>query len=227
MQDRLEYLSACPACSATSLASLWSNASGYNIARCQCCGFGFVNPQPTDEVLAEHYSSCYRMARDALAGKARIALTAWDRKRAQQIDRLIRRFNSAAKSVCEIGCSFGYLLVALRERGWLVKGYELSEATADFGRRKFGLDIEARAFPSDLQDTFYAVILIDVLEHLKRPRATVADIFQSLHGGGLCIIMVPNMGSLNSRLFGRHCVWVSPPDHLSYFTPASLSLINS
>lgn len=36
------------------------------------------------------------------------------------------------------------------------------------------------------------------------------------------MIMVPNMGSLNFRLFGQHCSWVSFPDHLSYFTPKCL-----
>jgi len=221
----LEHTPACPLCQVTNAdRPLWA-AAGYQLRRCARCAFLYVSPRPTDEALAAHYSTDYFMARQVLSGAENTRPTAQARKAALAFHHLIRELHPSAVRVCEIGCSFGYLLRDLRDLGYDVKGYELSETTAAFGRERLGLDIESGTFPKGARDEFDVVIMRHVLEHVKEPRQLLESVLGSLRPTGIAIIVGPNSDSLNSRLFGRHCSWIAPPDHLSYFTPATLTTL--
>lgn len=46
-----------------------------------------------------------------------------------------------------------------------------------------------------------------------------------LEPGGLALVKVPNFGSLNRMVMGRHWCGFRHPDHLNYFTPVTLRLL--
>jgi len=221
----LEHASACPLCHATNADLAWCSVAGYQLRRCARCAFLYVTPRPTDEALATHYNTDYFMARQVSSGAENPRSTAQARRAALAFHHLIRELHPSAVRVCEIGCSFGYLLRDLRDLGYQVKGYELSPTTATFGREHLGLDIESGTFPKEARDEFDVVIMRHVLEHVKEPRPLLENVLGSLRSRGIAIIVGPNSHSLNSRLFGRHCSWIAPPDHLSYFTPTTLTIL--
>jgi hypothetical protein len=66
-------------------------------------------------------------------------------------------------------------------------------------------------------------VLRSYLEHELHPRAVLAELHRTLAHGGVALVKVPNYGSLNRRLTGRKWCGFRYPDHLNYFTPASLS----
>lgn len=222
--EAVHLLHACPICCAGAIRPLWEDVDGWDIVKCTSCGLVFVNPQPVPAALKDYYSSSYHRAERVLCKKARTELTDEDHAAADKLTALIRRFNPNASKVCDVGCSFGYLLAAMRQRGFKVKGYEPSVPTSAFGREVFGLDVvqgEFRALPF----SFDVVTMIHVLEHVPDPGRVVRDVALSLREGGLFVVAVPNMGGLNSRFFGRHCSWVTPPSHLLYFSWGSLSTL--
>jgi 2-polyprenyl-3-methyl-5-hydroxy-6-metoxy-1,4-benzoquinol methylase len=222
METRLLHI--CPACCANTIRPLWEDVDEWDIVECTSCGLAFVNPQPTLAALKDHYSRSYYRAQWVLRNKARTELTNEDYTATDKFTTLIHQLNPNASEVCDVGCSFGYLLAALRQRGFKVKGYELSATTSAFAREVFHLDVVQGEFCASPR-SFDVVIMNHVLEHIPNPGRTVHDIALSLREGGLFIVVVPNMGSLNSRLFGRHCSWVIPPDHLFYFSSNSLSTL--
>lgn len=217
-------LYACPACYESTIRSLWKDVDGWDIVKCTSCGLAFVNPQPTPDALDDYYFGSYHRAKCVLCNQARTELTDEDHTAANKLTTLIRQFNPSASEVCDVGCSFGYLLAALSQRGFRVKGYEPSAPVSAFAREVLGLDVVQGEFRA-LSHSFDVVTMIHVLEHVPDPGRVVHDFALSLREGGLLIVVVPNMGSLNDRFFGRHCSWVTPPAHLLYFSSDSLSTL--
>ncbi len=61
-----------------------------------------------------------------------------------------------------------------------------------------------------------------VLEHLESPGEALERIAAWLVPGGGLLVGVPNLASLQSRLFGEHWYHLDVPRHRTHFTPAGL-----
>lgn len=61
-----------------------------------------------------------------------------------------------------------------------------------------------------------------MLEHLPYPADTVKGLRMVLRPGGIAAIAVPHFGSLLSRIQGAHDMFVSPPEHLNFFSRRGL-----
>ena len=70
---------------------------------------------------------------------------------------------------------------------------------------------------------FTAATLRSYLEHELHPRAVLTELHRTLAPGGVALVKVPNYASLNRRVTGRKWCGFRYPDHLNYFTPASLA----
>jgi 2-polyprenyl-3-methyl-5-hydroxy-6-metoxy-1,4-benzoquinol methylase len=66
------------------------------------------------------------------------------------------------------------------------------------------------------------IVLLDVIEHLPDPRATLALCRHHLNPGGIILITTGDFSSPYARLAGRHWRLMTPPQHLWYFTPESM-----
>jgi SAM-dependent methyltransferase len=123
----------------------------------------------------------------------------------------------------ELGCACGFLLVAARERGYTVKGVEMSKWASDYARRELGLDVvTGRLDTVDLDPaSFDVVVLADVIEHLSDPRETLQQVHRLLRPGGRILILTPDIGSLAGRLAGTHW-WTLLDDHYFYFSRPTL-----
>jgi hypothetical protein len=66
--------------------------------------------------------------------------------------------------------------------------------------------------------------MIDVVEHLPDPRATLRAAASLLREGGLLYLLTPDVESVSARLL-RSRWWGLRPAHLYYFSPATLSAL--
>lgn len=71
-------------------------------------------------------------------------------------------------------------------------------------------------------DHFDSVMMHSYLEHEVRFGDLLRDCFRVLKPGGRAFVRVPNFASLNRRLSGARWPGFRYPDHVNYFTPASL-----
>jgi 2-polyprenyl-3-methyl-5-hydroxy-6-metoxy-1,4-benzoquinol methylase len=202
-------------------------------ARCPRCDMRFLVVQPAPAALAELYGPAY-FERDFRCGRSDAEYFSEDAFRAENRD-LLDAFAALAPppaDLLEVGCAGGWLLKHATERGWRVRGVELSAAAVAHARG-LGLDVHhgelaEAACPAGAFDLVY---MGDVLEHVPDCRATLEEVARVLRPGGHLYLRGPiTTNSLARRLalgvygaFGRTIVLREPPYHLWEFTPRSLS----
>jgi SAM-dependent methyltransferase len=129
----------------------------------------------------------------------------------------------APGDVLEVGCGPGFMLDALRRRGWRTMGVERTDAMAAAARDGLGLEVvvgNVEDIPPDR--LFDLIVMFQVLEHMPSPQAVLAACAARLKPGGRLIVAVPNAGSWQARFGGRYWVHLDPPRHVFHFTPAAL-----
>ncbi len=67
------------------------------------------------------------------------------------------------------------------------------------------------------------VVLRSYLEHESQPKPLLSGCHRVLRAGGVVVVKVPNYGSLNRRVMGTKWCGFRYPEHVNYFTPASLA----
>lgn len=96
--------------------------------------------------------------------------------------------------VLELGCSHGSFVALLGQAGYDTSGVEMSPWVVEFGRKTF--DAEIAVGPVENLEiplgSFDVVALMDVLEHLPDPMATMAHCLQLLKPDGLLLIQTPD-----------------------------------
>jgi 2-polyprenyl-3-methyl-5-hydroxy-6-metoxy-1,4-benzoquinol methylase len=217
-------VSACPLCGGGSRTPLLPEQGGLGVVRCRGCGLVHA----TGQYAAEFLSEDYYVGRAEPAVKTTTARPGAARKRRNLAlyDRLsggrIGRPTPGARAL-DIGCNAGFLLDALRERGYQTEGVERSragEAAAAAGHVVHAIDIEAH----ELGLPRYALItMTHVLEHLQRPVAGLTWIRRHLAPGGLAVIEVPNWGDGLRGLWGRRYRPLELGDHVSFFERDTLT----
>jgi 2-polyprenyl-3-methyl-5-hydroxy-6-metoxy-1,4-benzoquinol methylase len=94
--------------------------------------------------------------------------------------------------VADLGCGCGMMLLRLSEKYEPV-GVDGSPHAIEFALRR-GVTVKLGALPEDVplsRETYDAVLMLDVLEHLKDDRASVEVAASLLKPGGILICTVP------------------------------------
>jgi SAM-dependent methyltransferase len=120
----------------------------------------------------------------------------------------------------------GFLLAEARERSWQTVGVEPSEFASGYAREELGLDVRTdNLFTAPLpRESFDAVVLGDVIEHLTRPEEALDRVASLLAPGGVLWLAVPDAGSRVARVLGRRW-WSVIPTHVQYFTRGSIATL--
>jgi 2-polyprenyl-3-methyl-5-hydroxy-6-metoxy-1,4-benzoquinol methylase len=128
----------------------------------------------------------------------------------------------------DVGCSTGYFLAKAKEAGWDAVGTEIDCKAADIARTQFNLDVRCGSVQSlSFSDReFDAITLWGVLEHLPEPVADLRHLAQLSKPGGVIIVAVPNVRSLNcavSRISHHGWDMFLEPGHLHHFSIETLT----
>jgi 2-polyprenyl-3-methyl-5-hydroxy-6-metoxy-1,4-benzoquinol methylase len=187
-----------------------------HLGLCLVCGLIQAEERPGNDVLEEYYSRyCYD---DEDAWRIPAPTNDSLRRVAQALSGY-RKNNRCL----EVGCGTGSALKIMAEAGWKAEGTELSTVAA----RKLEAEgfrihvgaIEEVCLPAAQYDV---VILSEVIEHLRDPKAALARIQTALRPGGAAYITTPNFEALSRRLLGARWRIIAVPEHLFYFTTRSL-----
>jgi SAM-dependent methyltransferase len=211
----------CPACGHPTPQRYLYSKHGCDIFKCQECGLGRSETSEFDP--ARYYTKDYFSGQHAdgygdYLGSERVLR----REFARVVD-VIRRYCAGGRLV-ELGCAYGFFLQEAK-RYFDVAGIELADDAAAYARQA-GLTVlsgvadennMARLGPAD------AIVLLDVIEHLPDPRATLELATRHLNLGGIIAITTGDFSSLYARLAGSHWRLMTPPQHLWFFTPASIT----
>jgi SAM-dependent methyltransferase len=208
-RDTLARVNACPACGG-SLAP-WLRAGEFELWRCAVCSSAVtVGP----EAPASAYESS---ARPRLAGLARPLLAAFDRTR-------LALLGPPRGTLLDIGAGRGRFVASARAAGWSAEGVEPSARGVEAARAVYGVALR-RGSLADVAGTYDAISLWHVLEHLDDPDAAIARVASLLPVGGVLVVGVPNLASVQARIGGARWFHLDLPRHRTHFTPAGLRLL--
>jgi len=220
-----EALRRCLLCGSEEIREYHRDDAGIAIHRCRSCGLQFMNPQYTDAHLADYYS---RYTRDE---------PEWDEALTYLHEShlaLLERHLPSKGRILDVGSGKGHLLQVAIQRGWDVQGYEVDGALARKLQDRIGVRVLSGAFVGieTGSDSFDAVTMHHVLEHVKNPADYLRAIHDMLRDGGVLFLAVPNIHSLSSRMkllmekagMRRRNVgkYYDTGHHVVYFTPATL-----
>lgn len=132
--------------------------------------------------------------------------------------------------VMELGCSHGSFVALLDHAGFEASGVEMSPWVVQFGRETFGVPVIQGPLESlDLPDaSLDAIALMDVLEHLPDPKATMGHCLRLLKPDGLLLIQTPefkqemtypSLVETQSRFLEN----LKPVEHLYLFSQESVT----
>ncbi len=182
---------------------------GVTLRICQCSGCGLVQLSANP---VHYYRQVIRAAAVSLEMR---------QFRLKQFADFLTDHGLAGKKIIEIGCGHGEYLELMRDCGADAFGVEFSsQAVTDCQKKNLKV---SKGFV-DQEDyhlengPFSAFFMLNFLEHLPDPGATLCGISRNLQDNAAGLIEVPNFDMmLDKKLFSEFVT-----DHLFYFTRASL-----
>ena len=134
--------------------------------------------------------------------------------------------------ILELGSAHGGFVALLRWAGFDATGLDLSPWLSDFARATF--DVPVLVGPVESQDiasgSLDAVVLMDVLEHLGNPEATLSRCLSLLQPDGIFFLQTPQYreGKSLQEMEQENDPFLSmlkPDQHLYLFSKSSLTLL--
>ncbi|MFH1190122.1 MAG: class I SAM-dependent methyltransferase [Candidatus Omnitrophota bacterium] len=130
------------------------------------------------------------------------AITPTEYSRDVYIDMMLSRLGDRIKSVCDVGCGVGNLLLALEDRIIDAKGIDTSDESLSLARARIKsprIKLEKKD-AYELAEQFDLVFLTDILEHIQDDRSMVRFLHDRvIKKDGYLIITVPAHRRLYSK----------------------------
>jgi 2-polyprenyl-3-methyl-5-hydroxy-6-metoxy-1,4-benzoquinol methylase len=192
------------------------------LVRCTRCDLVYVSPT-FDEA---HYKSVYTSAdyqdivRDLGINSHAYRV---ERFGSERVALMAPHLSTGTPRYLDVGCSTGFVVEAARDTGWNAIGIDLNPSAVEFGVSR-GLDLRTVALEDAgfEPESFDAVSLFDVLEHLLDPVRTLRACARLLAPGGIVFLYVPNYDSASRLLMGKDAHFIWPTHHLNYYTPVTI-----
>lgn len=191
----------------------------FHIVQCVKCGLVYVTPHAFRIEADDYFEGPYLSTIEA-DGKLKAGI---GMLYGEIVYRLGQR--GAKGKLLDVGCAMGHFLGFAKRYGWDVEGVECSPYAARYAEERFGVKVHPVCKLEDalLQEDFYnSCVLVEVIEHLPDPRATMTEVWRVLQPGGLAYVTTPNFASYRSMLLREEWAAVIPMGHLYHFDAASL-----
>ena len=204
---------------------LLHSLEGGSLLACQSCGIVAFAPRPTPEELETFYNNGYhdRFNESAMAD------TYFAQQRYQFLEKTLHRhapslIAQTEHRLLDVGCGTGEFIQVAQQAGWHVTGTELARDAVSLASQRVGQHVlQGDITEIDLPDNSYHLVTsYHVIEHLLDPIAQLKRCYGLLVPGGLLFVETPNIQSLGARLKGKSWSHIIPPEHIIYFSPASL-----
>jgi len=205
----------------------------FQIVRCAECGLVYTLPRLPADALEAMYQSDYWKSGAAkdFGYTDYVADEPLYVKTFRMRGELVARHRPPPALLLDVGCAAGFALTALRERGYDVRGVELSRPMAELARRRLG---DGAAIHCGVLDEslfggakFDVITMFDVVEHVEDPIAFLATARRMLAPGGIVVLETQNVASWFARLMGVRWQHYKFQEHLYHFDPRTIRVLLS
>jgi len=223
----------CPVCGSTGINPLLTvkdhsvTNEEFVIWQCSDCTLRFTQDVPDEQSIGPYYqSSDY------------ISHTNTDKGLINQLYQKVRNYTLAQKAklvisntvqrgnILDMGAGIGAFLHTMKKRNWHTRGIEPDAGARDQARKIFNIELSDTSIFDQLPaQSFDAITLWHVLEHVHQLHGYVERLKALLKPGGKIFIAVPNYDSLDNSIYKLYWAAYDVPRHLYHFSPRSMQVL--
>lgn len=200
----------------------------FEIWQCQACTFRFTQNAPDKIAVGKYYQSAeYISHSDTKKGLINL------------LYHYVRNFTLTTKlnllkkvtglqqgTLLDVGAGTGAFVSAMQQAGWKVTGLEPDETARNNAFKNYNLQLEELNNMHSLPgNTFDALTLWHVLEHVHDIDEYLANFLKILKPAGKLIIAVPNYTSYDAGHYKQYWAAYDVPRHLYHFSPNSMQVL--
>lgn len=194
----------------------------YEILRCKACGLGRTYPFLSEDEARSIYSSArYReeSGKRFLAPVERV-FTFLTRGRVKRALKYLRDKDKGR--VLDVGCGRGDFLALMKERGFKAYGIEADERKSRYAPTLHlgdGVEVSTKPLSESgfKEETFDLITFWHSLEHMYEPAVELKEAARLLRPGGVMLVAVPNMESVQARICKTGWIHLDVPMHCFHF----------
>ncbi|MCZ3367520.1 MULTISPECIES: class I SAM-dependent methyltransferase [Methanobacterium] len=248
MNSKFPY---CDLCQSKEVEFLFSNEDrmfpemegSFNLLKCKECGLIFVYPQPSFNILTNHYPDNYSVFDEGKIKHFRKVFTLIEmlyqycNVRSDQsiffrlINLLLVPFSPMFRTISlvengnflDVGCGIGYFPLVMKYLGMNAYGVEPGKIDRELSEQ-YNLDITTGTLlEAKYNDNFFDLITLNhVLEHVDNPSEIMKELHRILKPNGFLVIATPISDSLAFKIFGKYWAQLDSPRHLFLFSTSVL-----
>lgn len=214
-------------------------ASGkWNLVKCfnPQCGLLWLNPMPLEDEIGKAYQNYF--THDSRVGCSQRNGIMWNT--AWSTYRILLRLTGIGPErgrrkrmyldgippgrLLDVGCGSGQFLALMRSEGWEVEGQDVDLRAAETAFKTYGIGVRVGRLEAVgySDDTFDAVTMSHVIEHINDPIGILKECRRILKPGGMLVLVTPNAESFGHKYFKSCYRDLDPPRHLYLFTQNTL-----
>lgn len=200
----------------------------FEIWECHTCSFRFTQNVPDESSIGVYYKSdTYVSHSDTRKGLV------------NRLYHYVRNFTLTTKLnvvkevtglkhgvLLDVGAGTGAFANIMQQAGWNVKGLEPDETARANALNNYKMQLEElKALDNFEENTFDAITLWHVLEHVHELHTYLKKFLEILKPAGRLIIAVPNYTSYDAGYYKQYWAAYDVPRHLYHFSPKSMNFL--
>lgn len=233
MHQAIHYTN-CPVCGSGDIKNVVSakdfTATGesFPIAECAACSLRFTQNVPDAASISPYYKSENYISHTNTSKGLINRLYQWVRKKTlRKKSRLIIRTTGIHKGqLLDIGSGTGGFVNEMKQQGWQVTGLEPDKDARQLAKHLYKVELlDMDQLFQARKDSYDAITLWHVLEHVHELQAYVQQIKSLLKKEGKLFIAVPNYTSKDAAIYQEFWAAYDVPRHLYHFSPRSMAVL--
>jgi 2-polyprenyl-3-methyl-5-hydroxy-6-metoxy-1,4-benzoquinol methylase len=224
----------CPVCGSADIKNVLSakdyTVSGekFPIDECTGCSLRFTQDVPDAKSIPAFYKSDeYISHSDTSKGFINRLYQSVRKRTLRNKRKLVEKITGIrAGKLLDVGSGTGAFVNEMNQNGWHVTGLEPDEGARAVAKKLYNVGLEnTDRFYQLPAESFDAITLWHVLEHVHDLSAYVQLLKSMLKETGTLLIAVPNYTSKDAAIYKEHWAAYDVPRHLYHFSPQSMKLL--
>ncbi len=204
------------------------SGESFIIIECNSCSLRFTQDVPDAASIAPYYKSEEYISHSNTSKGLINWLYQSVRKRTLRKKReLVQRLTGMEKGhLLDVGSGTGSFVSEMTKHGWQVTGLEPDEGARGIAKKLYNAGLkDITEFYHLSANSFDAITLWHVLEHVHELSAYVEQLKKLLKENGKLFIAVPNYTSKDAAIYKEYWAAYDVPRHLYHFSPRSMQAL--
>lgn len=224
----------CPVCGSGEIKNIFSvkdhTVSGeiFPIAECKSCLLRFTQDVPDAAGILPYYKSeDYISHTDSSKGIVNQLYRMVRKKTLRNKRKLVEKITGLKNGqLLDVGSGTGAFVNEMNQNGWEVTGLEPDEGARMVAKKLYNIELDdINTFFHLPVNSFDAITLWHVLEHVHELSAYVQQLKSLLKENGKLFIAVPNYTSKDAAIYNEFWAAYDVPRHLYHFSPRSMQIL--